>query len=844
MPLNCRFLVLFGILINFLQVCFPALYAQQTRALKPVRVEAKTANNEEVSYIYAESHALVIGVSEYTNGWSRLPGVKEDVKEVSSALTENGFAVTVVENPTLEEMEIAIEDFIFEMGANADNRLLIYYAGHGHTMRLAYGGDMGFLVPSDAPTPKKGRENRFQRQALSMQRIEEVAKSTAAKHVLFMFDACFAGSVFLATRAAPAYIELNTKEPVRQFITSGSAEQEVPDKSIFRRAFVDALQGKADYDKDGYLTGSELGSYIQKRTAEDWEGKLTPQYGKLQDPNLNKGDFVFELAKPEPVVVTKSEPAEVEEIPEFDLGNLQQEQEKLNKLRSAFKQVEELEKSEGGINIKRQAWERFQSYAKSLNIDGLDYQKMFSESQHKITFLEMEEARLAESLNTSKIEMNSNSYTTKESDFNWTEYLEQMEDSYTEILINSQFVSVKERIRNWQTFLQDFRKDNPDSKLDNQWREQAIGAIEILENQEAKRLDYKFDPILYQKIITESQETLGCGFFYFGCKDPLKLPPFNENFHLKSYKRVTLWANNSEWINTEINVKSSDLILLYGTGEASICQSGCLQSGLQNLAVEPLFYHIDNEAFPKKIKKFTKKGDGHISELNADENGTLHLIIADWDSYPPKKNNYSDNSGNYLIDIFVIERNKRKNFENFFNSLAFLNSEDENIISFNKPEFLDSSRIKENAKSYFANFFTYNGKLYATTKTKLNWNTAVLNASKNDGVLAFFESSEENYSVASFLRENTKIDRVGIGFSDHITEGKWEWQTDLDKKLNYTNWARGEPNDFKGREDYAQMFIQPAKDNPSEKYSGKWNDGGDYEIYLIKWEDSSTITKD
>ena len=29
----------------------------------PVRIEARTAQNETVSYIYAESHALVIGVS-------------------------------------------------------------------------------------------------------------------------------------------------------------------------------------------------------------------------------------------------------------------------------------------------------------------------------------------------------------------------------------------------------------------------------------------------------------------------------------------------------------------------------------------------------------------------------------------------------------------------------------------------------------------------------------------------------------------------------------------------------------------------------------------------------------
>ncbi|MFZ8905455.1 MAG: DUF1566 domain-containing protein, partial [bacterium] len=91
----------------------------------------------------------------------------------------------------------------------------------------------------------------------------------------------------------------------------------MPDKSIFRRAFVDALDGKADYDQDGYLTGTELGAYIQKRTAEDWEGRLTPQYGKLQDPNLNKGDFVFELSKPEVVKPPPAEPAPVAPPPDL-----------------------------------------------------------------------------------------------------------------------------------------------------------------------------------------------------------------------------------------------------------------------------------------------------------------------------------------------------------------------------------------------------------------------------------------------------------------------------------------------------------------------------------------------
>ncbi len=269
----------------------------QTRAIKPVIIEATTAQDESISYIYEESHALIIGISDYTNGWSKLAGVKEDVTEVQRALENNGFEVQLLKDPDKQQLEATIEDFIFEKGANPENRLLIYYAGHGHTKTLGYGGEMGYLVPADAPLPKKGRDIAFQRSVMSMQRIEEVAKNTSAKHVLFMFDACFAGSVFLATRAAPSYIEVFTEEPVRQFITSGSADQEVPDISIFRRAFVDALAGSADFDKDGYLTGSELGTYIQKRTAEDWKGELTPQYGKLQDPNLNKGDFVFKIGK-------------------------------------------------------------------------------------------------------------------------------------------------------------------------------------------------------------------------------------------------------------------------------------------------------------------------------------------------------------------------------------------------------------------------------------------------------------------------------------------------------------------------------------------------------------------
>ena len=53
------------------------------RGLEHIKVKLDTG---ETIALYKESHALVIGVSDYTAGWPRLRGVKDDVLEVSEAL--------------------------------------------------------------------------------------------------------------------------------------------------------------------------------------------------------------------------------------------------------------------------------------------------------------------------------------------------------------------------------------------------------------------------------------------------------------------------------------------------------------------------------------------------------------------------------------------------------------------------------------------------------------------------------------------------------------------------------------------------------------------------------------
>lgn len=282
----------FVCLILLTQLIFCQFIFTQDRGMT-VKVKKDDGQAEEVQ-LYKASYALVIGVSDYTNGWKSLPGVKNDVKAVSDVLKEQGFQVETVLNPKRLELTAAVEKFIREYGYDFQNRLLIYYAGHGHTQKRGTGDDQGFIIPADAPVPKNGNESELRRMAISMDTIERYAQEIDAKHVLFLFDSCFSGALISQTRSAvPPMITYKATQPVRQFITAGTDNQEVPDVSEFRKQFVEGLKGDADINLDGYITASELADFLQDKVSRYSRGSQTPQFGKIRDARLDKGDFVF-----------------------------------------------------------------------------------------------------------------------------------------------------------------------------------------------------------------------------------------------------------------------------------------------------------------------------------------------------------------------------------------------------------------------------------------------------------------------------------------------------------------------------------------------------------------------
>jgi len=254
--------------------------------------ESKNAPAAGSVQLYDASYALVIGIDEYTNGWPRLSKAVSDAKLVADALRDKGFEVTFLKNLNSRELKDAFEKFFVFKGADPEARLFAWYAGHGHTMN----GE-GYIVPADAPRPSK--KGKFKYTALSLRRFGELARQAESKHALAVFDSCFSGTVFNTGREMPPpAVTRATTYPVRQFVSSGDANQAVSDDGRFRKLFIRALTGEepADSNNDGYLTGSELGMFLSDRVSNLTKNAQTPRYGKLRDENYDRGDVVFLVA--------------------------------------------------------------------------------------------------------------------------------------------------------------------------------------------------------------------------------------------------------------------------------------------------------------------------------------------------------------------------------------------------------------------------------------------------------------------------------------------------------------------------------------------------------------------
>ncbi len=271
-------------------------------------VEIKT---EKKNVVYYEgSFALLIGISKYRH-WPNLENIPSELDRLELSLRALGFTVEKSLDLTGDMLKKTIEQFINKYGFEENNRLLIFYSGHGFT-RERRGRKIGYIVPADAPSPRNGNIN-IAKDSIDMEQVLTWAKRIEAKHALFVFDSCFSGTIFTAKNIeAPSYIKDSLGKPVIEFISAGDENQTLPPNSYFILSFIRGIEGAADLFKDGYITGTELGQYLRINIMSNQRGQ-TPQHGKIIDPELNRGDFVFTYSDTPPT--EKNFKINIENIP-------------------------------------------------------------------------------------------------------------------------------------------------------------------------------------------------------------------------------------------------------------------------------------------------------------------------------------------------------------------------------------------------------------------------------------------------------------------------------------------------------------------------------------------------
>jgi len=241
---------------------------------------------------YSHSWALVIGIDDYSH-CSPLGNACSDAQTFAEALKSHaGFPASNVRlllNKNATKAQILRHYLAFRECCAADDRLVVFFAGHGHSVS-GNRKQQGFLVPADGDSKDLGSLIRWQE-------LLEGSELIPAKHFLFVMDACFSG--LLMQRAAGGadsrFVSDMLQRYSRQAITAGKADQTVADgggssgeNSIFTSHFVTGLRGAAA-DKKGIITATGAMNYAYRKVSQDPGSDQTPHYGHLE----GDGDMIL-----------------------------------------------------------------------------------------------------------------------------------------------------------------------------------------------------------------------------------------------------------------------------------------------------------------------------------------------------------------------------------------------------------------------------------------------------------------------------------------------------------------------------------------------------------------------
>ncbi len=287
--------ILFRLTRSLSQTLYRVLYPKNNKELRMVTVR--------------RARALLIGISEYGEGFNPLPQAISDVKALRRVLLDPDLGsfsrdnVTILENPTCKEMETGISKFFSEGKRGKEDFAFFYFSGHGWKDKNA---SEFYLVSSDSSI----EEGNF----ISSTFLAKKSRESHADRKVLVFDCCFSGALqdtLIAKGKGP--FEPIVREDIKDklsgegvaLLTSCDKDEYsyiLPefDLSIYTHYLIKGIEnGAADIDGNGFITAGELHKYattelskiLPKQTSQKQASQEeTSKKQTSQTPTINSKD--------------------------------------------------------------------------------------------------------------------------------------------------------------------------------------------------------------------------------------------------------------------------------------------------------------------------------------------------------------------------------------------------------------------------------------------------------------------------------------------------------------------------------------------------------------------------
>jgi hypothetical protein len=283
-----------NIKILLLMLATVSLSFSQNRGFTLVDKNGKETGSFGISW------ALIIGVNDYEEG--EIPKLRYAVNDAQGVadllIQDQGFEkekVLVLMNAKATKENISKSFEFLKQNSAPDDRIVVFFAGHGITLSTPGGREKGYILPVDA------KINSYATSSLSVDQLNEWSEQIRSKHIYFVMDACYGGTIFTRGTAlspdAQEYYDVITSRIARQAITAGGRDQQVMDAgddghSVFTYHFISGIKdGLADLNGDGIITAGEIASYVAPQVTASSQSAQTPEYGSIA--GSKGGEFVF-----------------------------------------------------------------------------------------------------------------------------------------------------------------------------------------------------------------------------------------------------------------------------------------------------------------------------------------------------------------------------------------------------------------------------------------------------------------------------------------------------------------------------------------------------------------------